>query len=155
MSEGVEPESLIFAFPGNTDYGTFGTLPQNEVFHPLGGGLSYQKAPDGINDGSDWIFNGDLEISNLGSTSGTNTSSDLLAILPGITEKICRYVNFDLTQVMQTPPSITVAGETNKFTGTFGYAGTINDPAIAGHDTYCYYSTNLGKYVFYKALLER
>lgn len=155
MSEGIQPEELIFAFPGNTDYGTFGTVPDHEVFHPQGGGLPYQAPPDNVNDGSSWIFNGDLEIDNIGTTGGTSNNTELLAILTGIPENLCRYINYDITDVMQDPPSITVSGETNKFTGTFGYAGTVSNPAVSGHDTYCYYSTNLGKYVFYKALIER
>ncbi|MDY0029343.1 MAG: hypothetical protein RBR86_05295 [Pseudobdellovibrionaceae bacterium] len=155
MSEGVLPEELSFAFPGNTDYGTFGSESEHEVFHPQGGGLPYQAPPDSINDGSDWIFNGDLEIENVGTTGGTSSNTELLAILIGIPESLCRYINYDLTSIMQTPPSVTVSGETNKYTGTFGYAGTISNPTIAGHDTYCYYSTNLGKYVFFKALIER
>ncbi|MCB1551235.1 MAG: hypothetical protein KDJ26_04450 [Alphaproteobacteria bacterium] len=155
LSKSLAAENISFAHPSTNDYGIFGTTPENEVFNPQGGAVPYQSPPDQINDGTEWIFNGDIEINSIGTTDGTSNATDLLAILPGVSLDICKYLNFGVSDTLQTPPSITVAGEENKFTGTFGYAGTISNVALDGKDAYCYYSNNLGKYVYYQVLQER
>ncbi|HNQ92829.1 MAG TPA: hypothetical protein PKI93_07860 [Alphaproteobacteria bacterium] len=155
ISNTLKPEDVSFAHPGSVTYGVFGTTPSHEVFHPQGGATVYQAPPNEINDGSDWIFNGDIEVANLGTTNGTSSSSELVAFLPGVRLDICRYLNQGLTGTLADPPTVTIAGETNTFTGTFGYAATLTDPALDGKDTFCYYSGTLGKYVFYQVLIPR
>lgn len=146
---------LSFAHHGTTDYGTFGTTPAHEVFHPQGGDLPYQLPLEGINDGTDWIFNGDLEIDGVGQTNSASTGSDLVALLPGVTQAICEETNYGVSGVRQTPPTLNLTGETNKYTGSFGYADTVSDAVLIGRDSYCYYSSALSKYVFYYVLVQR
>lgn len=155
LSKSLTPEDISFAHPDTNDYGTFGTLPDNEIFHPQGGDTPYQKPPANVNDGSEWIFNGDLEIANLGTTTGSSASADLMALLPGISTEMCTEINKKIDGVLSTPPTITVAGETDKFTGTFGYTGTITNAALDGKEAYCYYSANLSKYVYYQVIYPR
>ncbi len=149
-------EDISFVHPGDTTYGTFGTNPTKEVFHPQGGAVVYQAPPAQINDGTQWVFNGDIEINGQGTTAGTSSSSDLVAFLPGVRQDVCRYLNqgFD-GGTPTTPPTVTVAGETTPFTGTFGYTSTISNAALDGKDSYCYYSGTLGKYVYYQVLISR
>lgn len=151
----IPAESISFAHPGTADYGIFGTTPENELFHPQGGDIPYQHPPAEINGGSEWIFNGNLEVDGIGKTGATANSSDLLAILTGIRQDICEQINHGLSGTIETPPSLTISGETDKFTGTFGYTGTISDPAINGKDAYCYFSTTLNQYVYFYVLDQR
>ncbi len=155
VSKSLTAEDISFAHPGTTDYGTFGTTPEQEVFHPLGGATPYQLPPTNLNDGSEWIFNGDLEVKDLGKTNGDSGSTELIALLPGVKLEVCKYLNYGVSNSLQTPPSLTLTGETNKFTGAFGYASTLTDAALDGKDAYCYYSTALGKYVYYQVLEQR
>ena len=155
LSDHLADTDISFAHPGTVAYGVFGTAPQKEVFHPQGGAIPYQSIPAGVNDGSDWIFNGSLEIDGIGSTDGTGTGSDLVAFLPGISLDTCRYINKGFSGSLTTPVDIAVAGETTVFTGTFSYAATISDPALNGKAAFCYRSTTLNKYVYYEVLIER
>ncbi len=157
ISGQVGDDQLSFAYPGNTDYGTFGTSPTHEVFHPQGGAIVYTAPPATTNDGTPWIFNGSIEITNVGKTSGDASSVELIGLLPGISNELCQEINRTFNGGTGVTPivSITVPGETNRYTGTYTYAGTINNAAINGKDAYCYYSTNLGKNVFFKAFIER
>lgn len=156
LSRNLANEDISFAHPGDTTYGTFGTVPTKELFHPQGGAVVYESPPSQINDGTQWVFNGNIEINGQGTTSGTSSSADLVAFLPGIRRDVCRYVNqgFD-GGAPQTPPTVTIAGETTPFTGTFGYTATLTNPALDGKDSYCYYSGTLSKYVFYQVLISR
>jgi hypothetical protein len=155
LSHELTNTDISFAHPGTVAYGVFGTAPEKEVFHPQGGAIPYQAVPAGVNDGSDWIFNGSLEIDGIGSTDGTGAGSDLVAFLPGISLDTCRYVNKGFSGSLATPVNITVAGETTVFTGAFSYAATISDPALNGKAAFCYRSTTLNKYVYYEVLIER
>jgi hypothetical protein len=155
LSHKLTDTEISFAHPETVAYGVFGTDPEKEVFHPQGGKIPYQTVPVGLNDGSDWIFNGSLEIDGVGSTDGTGAGSDLVAFLPGISLDVCRYINKELSGSLTTPVNITVAGETTVFTGTFSYAATISDPALNGKAAFCYRSTTLNKYVYYEVLIER
>lgn len=155
ISGSLNPEDISLARQGTVAYGAFGTNPSREVFHPQGGAVAYQAPPDGINDGSDWVFNGDIEVQDMGLTTGNASGSDLVAFLTGVRIDICRYVNQKVTGSLSDPPTVTVSGETNIFTGTFGFADTLTDPALDGKDSFCYYSANLGKYVYYQVLLPR
>jgi hypothetical protein len=157
LSQNLTIDQISFANLIDTTYGTFATNPAREVFHPQGGGVVYQAPPEGINDGSNWIFNGSIEVENVGSTSGNANSAELIAFLPGVNEEICRAANrgYDGAQTSSPPPSVTVAGENTAFTGTFAYNGTISDPDLDGKDAYCYFSTTLGQFVYYHVLVER
>lgn len=156
ISNELTQDQIIFAHPGDVTYGVFGTSPEREVFHPQGGAVPYQAPPAGINDGSDWIFNGSLEVQDVGTTPGTLDGADLIALLPGISLEICTYLNKGFAGGgAGTPVTLTVAGENTPFTGAFSYSDTISDPALNGKDAFCYYSQNLGKYVYYHVLIER
>lgn len=156
ISRNLTLEDLSFAHDGSLAYGTFGTQPTREVFNPQGGAVPYQLPPAGLNDGSEWIFNGALELEDMGTTAGDATSSDLLALLPGVSLASCRMINSGGNiNALTTPPSLTLAGETTPFTGSFTYADTISDAALNGRTAGCYFSTALNKYVYVHVLASR
>jgi hypothetical protein len=155
VSNNLGQNEVSFAHPGDVTYGVFGTDPAREVFHPQGGAVPYQTPPAGINDGTDWIFNGSLEVANVGITPGTAAGADLIAMLPGVSLEICTYLNEGFSGVSSPPPSLNLVGENTQFTGTYTYNDTISDAALDGKDAFCYYSQALGKYVYYHTLIER
>lgn len=156
ISKTVTLDILSFAHAGSTTYGTFGSDPTHEIFNPQGGGVPYQMPEKGINDGSDWIFTGALEVEGIGSTVGDMTSSDLLALLPGVSLATCRNINSDGSiNNLATPPTLTLAGESTAYTGTFSYADTISDASLASKNSGCYFSATLNKYVYYHVLAPR
>lgn len=156
ISKNLTLEDLSFAHDGSVTYGTFGTQPTREVFNPQGGAVPYQLPPAGLNDGSEWIFTGALELEDVGTTAGDATSSDLLALLPGVSLASCRMINSGGNiNMLTTPPSLTLAGESTPFTGSFTYADTISDAALNGRTSGCYFSTALNKYVYVHVLASR
>ena len=74
----------------------FGTLDSTSigVFHPSGGGATYNPAPADImvsGSAGQWMFNGDLEVPDIGiSGAGGN---DIIAYLVGIKQAICSKIN--------------------------------------------------------------
>src|SRR5699024_1005959 len=62
-------------------------IDTNNMFLPMGGGVTWRSPAEGINDGSPWIFTGGTCIVNVGS-GGAGCASDgasneeLLAVLP-------------------------------------------------------------------------
>lgn len=156
ISQAMSPTDLSFAHGGNVAYGIPGTSPAREVFHPQGGAVAYQFPPANINDGSDWVFTGNIEVQGIGTTTGTGSGNELLILLPGIGMELCMKLNEGFGGGQNVvPTTLTVAGENAAFTGTFTYSGTLNHPVLNGKDAFCYYSQNLSKYVFYQVLWER
>ena len=91
LSSGASIEEIRFNRPKEFDELDY---PEIGIFHPEGGGVSYQSVPEDIMvDGNkgDWYFNAELEIPYVGITgSGGN---DIIAYLPGIKKSICMKIN--------------------------------------------------------------
>lgn len=160
---GQSAESLRFNPPSD-----FGNCGDNErcVFHPQGGGATYQMAPASViaSGNGQWYFNGHFEIENIGTASGgSSDGNDLIAFLPGISEALCRRINEELgigTTIPDTgadwatnyeqymdhtytiPASETIIG---------GVAGTED---LSGEPYGCF-QNNGGDFVYYHVLIER
>jgi hypothetical protein len=90
-SNGKSEADLRFAHPdAPVDYGDLGadTDPSDQVFHPKGGGASYKKPPEGINDGSPWEFYGGTALPAVGSDR-----AELVTVLPHVTQEFCDHIN--------------------------------------------------------------
>lgn len=172
---GVAIENVLFNAPG-----TFGASTNLEVFHPSGGGATYQQAPAdlsaGGNSGLTWTYNGEFDVPGIGlDGAGGN---DVIAFLPGVSSGICRQVNEELginvsgctagatfpSSVPMVANATTALVDTNMITGyTFpttdrpditGPAGcvTVFDRQASG----CFAeNTPSTRFTFYSVLLER
>lgn len=89
LSSNKSENDLRFAHPqAHSDYGDITDDPARQVFSPQGGGAAYRKAPEGINDGSNWEFYGSDDIPSVGTGR-----ADLVAVLPNVTQQFCNRIN--------------------------------------------------------------
>ncbi len=91
LNNGISEVDISFAHPdAPSDYGTYGTNPQAEVFHPQGGAAAWREAPSGVlfSSGGHWEFYGATAIPGVGSDK-----ADLVAVLPNVTEAFCDQIN--------------------------------------------------------------
>lgn len=80
-----------------TDYTNPSCLSADcKIFDKGGGAVIFKTAPDGANDGSDWIFTG---ANNVGSTAGPvgttadGSGNDLIIVLPKVGKALCKQIN--------------------------------------------------------------
>lgn len=91
---GVAVENIYFNSPSN-----FGSLSVTQlVFHPQGGGATYQDAPADLsatgNSALTWVYNAQFQVNGIGiNGAGGN---DVIAFLPGVSDGVCRQVNEEL-----------------------------------------------------------
>lgn len=93
---GVAIENVKFDAPGDAGFTSQST--SQLVFHPQGGGATYQEAPTELsasgNTQLSWRYNADVEVPGIGiDGSGGN---DVIAFLPGVSDGVCRQVNEEL-----------------------------------------------------------
>lgn len=133
QEKGVSETDMRFAHPkASGDYGTITTNPQNQVFHPTGGNADYQLPPTGLNDGSKWEFYGTTDIPQIGSDK-----SDLIMVLPNITQEACQIINRQLGFDINTQPEDVASGANpdcvysttaaDRFTGAFDSTPNVLD----------------------------
>jgi hypothetical protein len=94
---GVAIENIKFDAPGDPGFAPAQSIAQL-VFHPQGGGATYQEAPTELsasgNTQLSWTYNAAVEVPGIGiDDEGGN---DVIAFLPGISDGVCRQVNEEL-----------------------------------------------------------
>lgn len=174
---GVAAENIKFNAPAS-----FGSISVNQlVFHPQGGGASYQMGPQELsatNSGQlQWYYNGSFYVPGVGMDTGGG--QEIIAFLPGISQGICNQVNEELGISLGTcTPDVTggtipaaAADDTlvktqmvNAYTipttmtpiQCAGAASPTNGNAFLRQSSGCFYKTTApAQYVFYSVLLER
>ncbi len=138
---GQSQDDIRFAhFDAHADYGNLAADadPVEQVFHQDGGGATYRAPPAGINDGSAWEFYGTTHAPQVGSSR-----SDLIAVLPNVTQDFCNHLNTINGQTGAQPadPGAVAASTTNAGScvhggavarfgngvGFYATAGTMNE----------------------------
>ena len=140
------------------------------VFHPDGGGATYQSAPaDIMNSGAPgkWYYNAEFSVPLIGTTASDASGNDLTAFLPKIKLTVCQKINDQLGIVSSPPPTVaTTLAAIDKTQGTgTGYTafpttvgtvittGLTPDP-LSGQPFGCFKDT-AGDYIYYHVMLER
>lgn len=147
----------------NATYGTFGNDPDNEVFHPDGGGVHYHTLDADITANPDWVFTAENGVQEIGTTCAAASCSELLAIATGINDTICLRIN-ELLSVSNdgtTPPADNQIQTGTLFAGAFDYNGDIigdgdgtgsANTAMAGKSAACVLDDTTGQNMFYQVL---
>lgn len=164
VTDGVSEEDIRFAHDdAATEYGNISVNPVNQVFGKDGGKAAYKLPPEGINDGSQWEFFGSSRIVQVGSDR-----SELIAVLPNVTENFCKTMNaqlgFDPAQQPTdnstgSSPDCVMGTSSDRFTGTF----SDTTPNILDGSTFsklpalhaCVYCASDSTYNYYYVLLAR
>ena len=152
------------SFDNSTVVGyTNGSAPTDDscsVFKVKGGGQTWRSPPEGINDGSQWIITGANKVAGVGCDTAVAGCSELLLLLPGLTEAACLRVNslMKTSNPSNAPPNDADSTiDTTLFQGAFSATETISDSggALNGKETGCIDSDGSGANVFYSTLLKR
>jgi len=176
---GVAVENIAFNTPA-----TFGSVSVSRlVFHPQGGGATFQEAPADLSATGaaplTWYYNIHTRITNIG-TDTDSTGNDMIAFLPGVSAGICKQANTQLGNLVASTCTVNqhsgvpdvVAGITSaiyqaNMTDTYvippsGAIAIDGQGCTAGifdrHASGCFYDTAGAanrQYVFYSVLLER
>ncbi|MCM2342954.1 MAG: hypothetical protein NDJ24_00160 [Alphaproteobacteria bacterium] len=158
---GIAAEALSFAHPdANATYGTYGTNPAAEIFHPEGGGITYRLPPDmGVaTAGTPYLFTGSNQVENIGSVCGTAVCSELLMLVPDVRLETCQLINKILGYSDKNAiPVSDNATDMTLFAGTFANVETLSDedPLLMARSAGCYRDQNTSKYIYYQVLIAR
>lgn len=146
----------------NAAYGTYGDDPDNEVFHPDGGGVNYHTLSAETTAAADWIFNAENPVQDIGITCAGSTCSELLAIATGINEQVCVAINelIGVNNPGGSPPADAAVETDALFAGAFAYDGeiigdgdgSVGGSAMAGESAACILDDNTGENIFYQVL---
>ncbi|PZO86566.1 MAG: hypothetical protein DI626_06195 [Micavibrio aeruginosavorus] len=172
---GAPVEQIKFDAPGSAAFST--TSTRLLVFHPQGGGSTYQEAPpelsaDGV--ALQWHYNADFSVPGVGiDTAGGN---DIVAFLPGVSQGVCNQVNEQLGVGLGTCTPDVAGGTVPQINTSIVYTNFEKDMTSGGSYTFpasgtalqcqsgtsltrkasgCFYHNGQKKYVFYSVLLER
>lgn len=96
---GVSVENVKFDAPGTAPFTSLSSAQL--VFHPQGGGASYQQGPADLsasgNSALTWYYNANFYVPGIGINSVTGSEgNDVVAFLPGVSAGVCRQVNEEL-----------------------------------------------------------
>jgi hypothetical protein len=160
---GTTINTLRFAHDDlDATYGTYGTDPDNEVFHPNGGAVNYQTLPSIITANPDWIFTAENLVEEIGRTCGDSSCSELLAIATGINSTVCTTINdlLNVSNAASVPPADDDIPTATLFAGTFDYSGevigdgdgSVGGSNMAGQSAACVLDDTTGENVFYQVL---
>ena len=168
LRNGHSETDIRFAHPNTSSaYGVITDTPSRQIFDREGGGAEFRTPPNGINDGTGWQFYAHTHIKDMGTDTAASMRSELVAVLPNVTEAFCNRINDikgqDLTLTDGHDPSANgciYAGAGNEFSGVFldgAGANTLND----GFFTHlpptqaCIRCESDGALHFYQVLLSR
>jgi hypothetical protein len=154
ITGGVSNLELEFNPP--SELGSCTSGGRNCIFHPSGGGATYQAAPANLVTGStsvDWIYNTNNDVSGIGSDGGTSATAETVAILPGVTDSVCQKINEEVGL------GSTIPGEDNSVDLTTqqknGYSfSSSGDPidadlsgsVLSGYSSGCFDSNGINYY---------
>lgn len=174
---GISIEDVKFDVPATT--GPFMDSYAQMVFHPQGGGATYQVASSDLSqNGSStpaWSYNAEFQVPGIG-IDGTG-GNDVIAFLPGISVGVCRQVNEELGITDLSGCGALAAGsvgpnlagaeaeideqmtEDNNYlfptTSTISLEPTGCAAIFNRQASGCFYDVEGGRHVFYSVLLER
>ena len=131
---GVAIENVKFDAPGSAGFLAVPSVSKL-VFHPQGGGATYQQAPSELasNDSPlNWTYNAEVSIPGIGMDGAGG--NDVIAFLPGVSSGVCRQVNEELgiKATSASPACTLVTGTTAPEVATAGTTAAVNADMTQG-----------------------
>ncbi len=144
---------------------TNGSAPSDNschIFHPDGGGMTYQNTNSSslIASGTGIYFDGSMEIEDIGTTCAATACSDLVFYVRDLKENICIEINnkLSITNPSGVPP-LDDGTDFDPFIGTYSYdlslGDTVGSAAITGAKSACLQENGGSTYNFYRVLIAR
>jgi hypothetical protein len=120
-----------------------------EVFNVNGGGIAYRSASKILGDKNftnDWIVSTGNRVGGLGCDDATNSCRELMLLLPGLSDTICKQINSvaGVSNPSSAPPQQQYIEEGVAFTGS--YSDNTANRMLGGSD-----ATNESPQVAYKS----
>ncbi|GJL85816.1 MAG: hypothetical protein DHS20C02_15910 [Micavibrio sp.] len=132
-----------------------------KIFHPDGGAMTWVAPAPNVNDGSEWVFTGAVNVKEV----GDDATDELIVLLPGLTETACLAINDSLGLGLTSIPIDSGDYDEVKFTGGYANGDTISGgigaatcPAhvLCGKPVGCFQEETDGqRYIFYQSLIVR
>lgn len=140
-----------------------------------GGGATYQLAPSNVLTTSgtgQWVFNGENQIMDIGSTTGTGaptaSTADVIAFLPNVTQAICEEIHrqlgltttipvedttIEITKQMASGP-VNLGSASDRMTESGSTINGTGSNELRGQPQGCFQQPS-GTYIYYHVLVER
>tara|TARA_B100000378_G_scaffold276927_1_gene275904 strand:- start:1255 stop:1941 length:687 start_codon:yes stop_codon:yes gene_type:complete len=152
-------DTLSFENDADADYDNANCTDGScKVFDPAGGGLNWNTSPpQGINDGSSYVYSVRNRIEGVGSDSPSGLSTDLALLLPNVTQAACEAFNealrLDIPSIPQEEDN--TIGTSKYAGGSWPYGGgtymSFTDDVIWGEKAACF-ELSAGTYYFYAVI---
>lgn len=160
MMNGTQISTMNFLPPAHADFNTTTTI--HKLYHPDGGGLQYRSLPasaaGGLTTGGFYIG----RVTNV-EYSTPSTASDILLLVTGLNEAVCRHINQKITGQSNFPTTV-VNFDTWAYLMIFGSyptTGTVGVtlsntqcPTCEGKPSYCVKGSD-GYHTYYHVLFGR
>ena len=165
MNEGYSEADIRFGHPdADAAYGLITDTPGRQVCTSTGGAAKFREPPSGIQSTvTPWVFNASNNVVGIGTSCTADNCTDLIAILPNVTQAFCIAINDRLGVVNPSgvPPRDTAtANITTKFAGSYTYDQTLVDAGtyLQAHHEACFEGGGTpatGTYHYYRVLYPR
>ncbi len=166
LANGHSEVDIRFSHPDAASaYGDITDTPTRQIFSRQGGGATYRAPANGIQTTvTDWVFSGNNEVTEIGTSCGAKNCMDLVAILQNVNKEFCLLINNKngITNPSEAPPQDqTNVQVSTVFTGTFTASALIADTPtgyLFGHSEGCFEGDTTppaGTYHYYRVLLAR
>lgn len=156
VMSGSDPASLVFSHPNSP---SFDTAPYTDkVFHPQGGGLSYQIAdtnifPAATVPSSGWYMNGETNIE-----WTPSTQNDVMLVAYGVSQSLCENLNKKIKDDA-TIPALAGTFANILLSTEDGGGGDVLDTASCaacdGHPALCVSNAGATLFAYYNIILAQ
>jgi len=163
VSNSTDPNDLLFDKPATFASLSTALLQSQGVFHPSGGGATYNDAPASVmqtNAAGPWVFNGRNQILNIGTSAAgaaTALNADIIAFLPNVKRAVCDSIHgrLGLSLTYVTLTGIDIATQMDFATpNIIGLGGNITGANLDGQPQGCFMQP-ANTYHYFHVVVER
>ncbi|MBN8521803.1 MAG: hypothetical protein J0L77_07910 [Alphaproteobacteria bacterium] len=130
-----------------------------DIFDAKGAGLTWRTVPSSLSS-ANYLITSANTVQGVGCDTGNATCTDLILMLPGISQTACAQINrlVKVTNPANVPPADTdnLVDTSTKFTGGYAFVRALADAGghLTGKETGCI-QTSPGNFALYTVILGR